>query len=83
MNKEEIKLYDYYYYNTTGAYNKSISLRCRVIDIGVNFIWVLCDGNLGPSFVKPSELSIQAKFKITNNFRSEIDIKPFINGGEV
>ena len=74
MNKEDIKLYETYYYNTTGAYNKSISIKCKVIDIGVNFIWIHCQGNLGPTYTKPEQLSKQAKYKIINNFNSEIDI---------
>ena len=62
------------YYNTTGVYNKSISIKCKVIDIGVNFIWIHCQGNLGPTYTKPEQLSKQAKYRITNNFNSEIDI---------
>lgn len=77
MNKQDIKLYEKYYYNTTGAYNKAISLQCRVIDIGINFIWVQCSGNLGPTFVKPEELSKQAKYKITNHFEDEIVISQY------
>ena len=34
MNKKDIKLNEILYWNTTGAYNSKISLKCEVIDIG-------------------------------------------------
>ena len=54
--------------------NYSLSIKCKVIDIGVNFIWIHCQGNLGPTYIKPEQLSKQAKYKIINNDKQKLNI---------
>lgn len=71
MKKEEIKIGQELYYNTTGAYNSKISLLCRVIDIGETYIWILIYGNLGFNNVMIQDLSLEPKYKVTNK-----DLKP-------
>ena len=29
------------YWNTTGANNSNISLKCTILDVGVKFIWIM------------------------------------------
>lgn len=66
MNKEEIKIDDELYWNTTGAYNTTISLKCTVLDIGIKYIWVMVFGNLSPTPVSEKDLSKIPKYKVTN-----------------
>lgn len=40
MLKKDIKLGSILYWNTTGAYNSKISLKCEVMDVGEIWIWV-------------------------------------------
>lgn len=40
MLKKDIELGDILYWNTTGANNSRISLKCEVIDVGKMWIWV-------------------------------------------
>lgn len=67
MDKKEIKLCDRLYWNTTGAYNTNISLKCTVLDIGVLYIWIQVDGNLSPTPVHYTRLSKEPLYKVTNN----------------
>ena len=67
MNKKDIRIGDILYWNTTGAYQSQISLKCKVLDIGKRFIWVLVYGNLGPTPVEINDISIEPKYKVTNN----------------
>ena len=54
------------YWNTTGANNSNISLKCTVLDIGVKFIWIMVYGNLCPTPVDISKLSSFPEYKVTN-----------------
>ena len=67
MNKEDIKIGDILYWNTTGAYKKPISLKCEVIDIGQEYIWIHVYGNLGPTPIRQNLLSLKPLNKVTNN----------------
>jgi len=66
MNKEDIKIGDILYWNTTGAYEVNISLKCLVMDIGELYIWVIVFGNLGPTSISQDELSRKPLYKVTN-----------------
>ena len=66
MNKKDIKIGDILYWNTTGAYNSNISLKCEVIDIGEKYIWILVFGNLGPTPVADNTLDIEPLYEVTN-----------------
>lgn len=68
MSKEDIIIGDVLYWNTTGAYQSQISLKCKVLDIGKRFIWVLAYGNLGPTPVEINDISIEPKYKVTNEY---------------
>ena len=67
MNKEDIKIDDILYWNTKGAYQSDISLKCKVLDIGNKYIWVMVNGNLSPTPIDPSKLSKEPLYKVTNN----------------
>ena len=69
MNKEDIKIGNILYWNTTGAFEKPISLICTVIDIGISFIWVMVNGNLGPTPVKENMLTKEPLNTVTNDFK--------------
>lgn len=66
MNKQDIKIGDILYWNTTGANQINISLKCRVFDIGKDYIWVLVNGNIGHTPIDPSKLSKEPLYKVTN-----------------
>lgn len=66
MNKKDVKIDDVVYWNTTGAYQVKISLKCKVLDIGKKFIWILVYGNLGPTPVKLNEISTEPLSIVTN-----------------
>lgn len=66
MNKEDIKLGDKLYWNTTGAYNTNISLACEVIDIGKMWIWVHVKGYLAYNNLLAENLSKKPLYKVTN-----------------
>lgn len=68
MSKEEIKLGDELYYNTTGAFGVPISQICVVLDIGVMYIWVMINGNLSPTPVKQDTLTKEPLHKVTNGY---------------
>ena len=68
MNKKDIRIGDVLYWNTTGAYQSKISLKCKVLDIGKKFIWVLVYGNLGPTPVEHNNISIEPEYKVTNEY---------------
>ena len=68
MNKKDIRIGDVLYWNTTGAYQSQISLKCKVLDIGKRFIWVLAYGNLVPTPVEINDVSIEPKYKVTNEY---------------
>ena len=74
MNKKDIRIGDVLYWNTTGAYQSKISLKCKVLDIGRRFIWVLVYGNLGPTPVEINDISIEPIYKVTNNNIKGVDI---------
>ena len=78
MNKQDIKLYELYYFNTTGAYNTNVSQIGRVVDIGINYIWFLVGGNLGPIPVLAEHLSENPLYKVTNaKLKDNINIEYF------
>ncbi len=66
MNKKDIKLNDILYWNTTGAYNSNISLKCKVIDIGKLWIWVHIEGYLSYNNLLAGNLSKEPFYKVTN-----------------
>ena len=66
MNKKDIKLNEILYWNTTGAYNSKISLKCEVIDIGKIWIWVHVKGCLAYNNILPGDLSKAPLYKVTN-----------------
>ena len=74
MNKESIRIGDILYWNTTGAHQSQISLKCKVLDVGKRFIWVLVYGNLGPTSVELNDISIEPIYKVTNNNIKGVDI---------
>lgn len=67
MKKIDIKLNDTLYWNTTGAYNSKISLKCEVIDIGKIWIWVHVIGCLDYNNLLAGNLSKEPLYKVTNN----------------
>ena len=67
MNKKDIRIGDVLYWNTTGAYKSQISLKCKVLDVGKKFIWILVYGNLGPTPVEIDDISVEPKYKVTNS----------------
>lgn len=72
MKQEDIEINSILYWNTTGAYNTNISLRCKVIDIGRVYIWIHVFGNLGPTPVSVNKLSKVPLYKVTNkNIKGE------------
>ena len=67
MNKKDIKLNETLYWNTTGAFNYKISLKCKVVDIGKIWIWVLVKGCLAYNNLLAENLSKEPLYKVTNN----------------
>lgn len=67
MLKKEIELGSTLYWNTTGANNSKISLKCEVIDVGKIWIWVHVYGCLAYNNLSISDLSIKPLHKVTNN----------------
>ena len=72
MNRKDIKLGDELYWNTTGAYNTNISLKCQVIDIGEIWIWVNVYGFLAYNNLLAKDLSKKPLHKVTNMKRSRL-----------
>lgn len=66
MDKIEIKLGETLYWNTTGAYGSKISLKCKVIDIGKEWIWVHVGGCLAYNNLLAGNLSKKPLYKVTN-----------------
>lgn len=66
MNKKDIKIGDILYWNTKGAFQTDISLKCKVFDIGKDYIWVLVNGNIGHTPITASKLSKEPLYKVTN-----------------
>lgn len=66
MNKKDIKLNEILYWNTIGAYNSKISLKCEVVDIGKIWIWVHVKGCLAYNNLLAENLSKEALYKVTN-----------------
>lgn len=67
MNKKDIKIGDILYWNTTGPYyGNEISLKCEVLDVGKKYIWVMVFGNLSPTPLEKSKLSVRPLHKVTN-----------------
>ena len=66
MNKENIKINDVLYWNTSGANNSKISLRCTVLDIGNIYVWIMVYGNLSPTPVNQEDLSVEPLYIVTN-----------------
>lgn len=62
----KLKINEIYYWNTTGAYNTNISLKCVVLDIGLKYVWVMVSGNLSPTPVNETELTEIPLYKVTN-----------------
>lgn len=54
------------YWNTSGAYNSSISLICRILDVGYKYVWVQIYGNLSPTPVQVSSLTENPLYNVTN-----------------
>lgn len=67
MQKRDIKLNDTLYWNTTGAYNSKISLKCEVIDIGMMWIWVHVIDCLAYNNLLAENLSKEPLYKVTND----------------
>ncbi|MFR8116880.1 MAG: hypothetical protein ACLVAK_07760 [Clostridia bacterium] len=67
MNKKDIKLNETLYWNTTGAYNSKISLKCKVIDIGKIWIWVHVKGCLAYNNLLAENLSKEPLDRVTNS----------------
>lgn len=67
MNKGDIKIDDTLYWNTTGAYYTHVSLKCKVLDVGKKYIWVMVKGNLSPTPVNNKNLSKEPLYKVTNS----------------
>lgn len=66
MDKKNIKIGDILYWNTTGAYETKISLKCEVIDIGEIWIWVHIYGCLAYNNLIPENLSKKPLYKVIN-----------------
>lgn len=66
MNKADIHLGDILYWNTTGAYESKISLKCEVIDVGKMWIWVHVYSSLAYNNLKAENLSKEPLYKVTN-----------------
>ena len=62
MLKKDIKIGSILYWNTTGAYNSKISLKCEVMDV-----WVHVYGCLAYNNLSISDLSIKPLYKVTND----------------
>ncbi len=67
MLKKDIKLGSILYWNTTGAYNSKISLKCEVMDVGKIWIWVHVYGCLAYNNLSINDLSVKPLYKVTNN----------------
>lgn len=68
MQKKNIKFGRILYWNTTGANNSKISLKCEVVDVGKIWIWVQIYGCLGYNNLSINDLSIKPLYRVTNNF---------------
>lgn len=66
MNKKDIKLHEKLYWNTTGAFESKISLKCEVVDIGKIWIWVHAKGSLAYNNLLAENLSKRPLYKVTN-----------------
>lgn len=66
MNKSDIHIGDLLYWNTNGAYNTKVSLKCKALDIGKRFIWIMVFGNLSPTPAELNDISKDPLYKVTN-----------------
>lgn len=66
MNKKDIKINDTLYWNTLGAFESKISLKCKVIDIGKRWIWVNVLGCLAYQNLLSANLSKEPLHSVTN-----------------
>lgn len=66
MNKNDIKVGEVLYWNTTGAFGSKISLQCQVVDIGRTWIWINVFGCLAYNNLLASNLSKEPLHKVTN-----------------
>ncbi len=66
MNKKDIKINDTLYWNTLGAFESKISLKCKVIDIGKRWIWVNVLGCLAYQNLLSANLSKEPLHRVTN-----------------
>ena len=71
MLKKDIKLGSILYWNTTGAYNSKISLKCEVMDVGKIWIWVHVYGCLAYNNLSIKVGSVKPLHKVTNNIVKE------------
>mgnify|MGYP000115795956 FL=1 len=67
MLKKDIEVGRILYWNTTGANNSKISLKCEVIDVGKIWIWVHVCGCLAYNNLAINDLSIKPLHRVTNN----------------
>jgi len=74
MNKKDIKIGDILYWETTGAYECKISLKCKVVDIGKKWIWVHVFGNLAYNNLLSTNLNKEPLHMVTNNRIKEFEL---------
>lgn len=67
MNKKDINIGDIIYWNTIGAFESKISLKCKVIDIGKRWIWVNVIGCLAYQNLLSANISKEPIYKVTND----------------
>ena len=67
MKKKDINIGDIVYWNTTGAFERKISLKCKVVDIGKQWIWVQVFGFLACNNLLARNLTKEPLYKIKNN----------------
>lgn len=68
MNKEDLEIGEEYFYNTTGAFQKPISLHCEILDIGQVYVWLMIKGNVGPTPITDIENLTKEPKHITTNW---------------
>lgn len=67
MDKKDINIGDIIYWNTTGAFESKISLKCKVVDIGKRWIWVNVIGCLAYQNLLSINVSKEPLYKVTND----------------
>lgn len=67
MDKKDINIGDIIYWNTTGAFESKISLKCKVVDIGKRWIWVNVIGCLAYQNLLSVNVSKEPLYKVTND----------------